>query len=148
MTLRSAVVARRRPTECWKRASGDKHRLGHGLPRGEQHHRCRFRGLIFSGGISGSGSLAKLGSGTITLAASNGYTGGTTIGFGNGQSNVGGIVAISNGFALGTGSVTIIAGNPAGTDLGAQLQLSGNITVSNPKHHHWASAMGSMGALS
>ena len=88
--------------------------------------------LTLAGALSGSGGFQKTGSGTLILTASNSYSGNTTIGFGNGQSNVGGIVAISNGFALGTGSVTILAGNPAGTDLGAQLQLSGNITVSNP----------------
>ena len=34
---------------------------------------------LFSGTISGSGSVVKSAAGTLTLAVSNGYTGGTTI---------------------------------------------------------------------
>jgi len=36
----------------------------------------------FAGAISGSGSLSKLGSGTVTLSGANNYSGGTTIGAG------------------------------------------------------------------
>ena len=88
--------------------------------------------LTLTGALTGNGGFQKTGSGTLVLTASNSYLGGTTIGYGNGQPNVGGIVAITNGAALGSGTVTIFAGNPASTNLGAQLQLSGGITVSNP----------------
>ena len=57
---------------------------------------------IFSGTLSGSGSLTKIGSGTLTLGASNSYTGGTTI--------TGGLVNFSALASFGTGNVTLNGG--------------------------------------
>lgn len=66
--------------------------------------------------IGGSGSLTKLGTGTLVLSAANTYTGGTSIT---------GILNIANDSALGTGAVTV---NNA---TGNQLQLAGGLNVSN-----------------
>jgi autotransporter-associated beta strand protein len=78
--------------------------------------------LTFSGAISDGASsfaLTKVGAGTVTLASANTYDGGTSITNGI---NGGGVLAISNGSALGTGSVSISNGN--------ELDLSNNITLS------------------
>ncbi len=70
--------------------------------------------------ISGSGSISKLGTGPLTLAASNSYSGGTNI---NAD-----VLLATNSNALGTGTVAIFNG---GTNT-ASLQLSGGITIANP----------------
>ncbi|WP_171471971.1 autotransporter-associated beta strand repeat-containing protein [Frigoriglobus tundricola] len=78
--------------------------------------------LTFSGAISDGASsfaLTKVGAGTVALTSANTYDGGTTIT--NGL-NGGGVLAISNGSALGTGSVSISNGN--------ELDLSNDITLS------------------
>lgn len=55
-----------------------------------------------AGSISGSASLVKKGTGTLTLTSANTYTGGTTIRSGT--------LAITNASALGTGTVTLDGG--------------------------------------
>jgi len=55
-----------------------------------------------TGSIDGPASLLKQGPGTLAINTSNGYTGGTLI--------EGGVVEISGGDALGTGTVTISQG--------------------------------------
>jgi autotransporter-associated beta strand protein len=62
--------------------------------------------FLFSGAISGPGSLNKTGASTVTLAASNGFSGGAVL-------SAGGIIA-SNHAALGTGDVVIAGGNLRG----------------------------------
>jgi len=68
-----------------------------------------------SGAIGGTSTLAKSGTGTLTLSNANSYTGATTIS--------GGTVIIQNANALGT--------TAAGTTVnaGGQLQLQGGITT-------------------
>jgi fibronectin-binding autotransporter adhesin len=74
-----------------------------------------FQNSIFDGTISGTGKLDKEGPNTLSLAGTNTYSGGTTVG--------GGIVSLQSGGALGSGSVTI-----SNT---AAVQLQGGISVGN-----------------
>ena len=71
--------------------------------------------LTLSGTIGGSGGLIKNGAGTLALNSSNGYTGNTTIGDGT--------LAVGNGQALGSGTVTFMGGN---------LKATANETIGNP----------------
>jgi autotransporter-associated beta strand protein len=73
--------------------------------------------LVAHGIISGSQSLTKTGSGTLTLTAANIYTGDTTISDG--------ILNLRNSAALGNSS-----GNAVVND-GGELQLQGGISVSS-----------------
>src|SRR5260221_9113266 len=57
---------------------------------------------IFSGSISNSGSLTKIGAGTLTLSATNSYTGGTIIN--------GGTLVVDGPQALGFGDVVLNSG--------------------------------------
>lgn len=83
--------------------------------------------------IPGTGGLVKRGAGTWVLSsAGNSFSGGTTIGVGNNAGTVGGILKIANATALGSGNISVIAGDPTSTNRGAQLQLSGGITLANP----------------
>ena len=72
---------------------------------------ARLSGVISNG--AGTGRLVKSGTGMLTLAGSNTYTGGTTIS--------GGTLKIERGDALGSGAVQI--GN------GASLGLAGNMVA-------------------
>lgn len=64
----------------------------------------RSNAYTFGGTISGSGSVLQVGTGTVILAASNSYSGGTTISAGT--------LLVSNGAgsATGTGNVSVAAG--------------------------------------
>ncbi len=67
----------------------------------------------FQGQIQNSGSLAKIGTGTLTLTSSNEYTGGTLIG--------GGQLTVMNRHGLGMGSLTLAG---SGTDNLATLNYA------------------------
>lgn len=83
--------------------------------------------------LSGTGALIKRGSGLWKLTgAGNQYSGGTTIGVNTASGTVGGVLRIQDNSSLGTGPITVIAGDLAGTHMGAQLQLTGGITLTNP----------------
>jgi autotransporter-associated beta strand protein len=105
--------------------------------------------LTLATNVGGSGAITKSGSGTLALIASNSYSGGTILN--------GGILAMSNNAAVGTGAITIasnstiaalaslnvtnniaIAGSSTGTfDVGSGLNLihagivSGNVLAKN-----------------
>jgi RHS repeat-associated protein len=77
----------------------------------------------YSGALSGSGSLIKTGSGTLTLSGANFYTGGTTI--------QGGILQLGSGNAIPSGSAVQL-GNPNASS--GVLDLNGfNLTLSGLK---------------
>jgi fibronectin-binding autotransporter adhesin len=74
---------------------------------------------IFAGDMLGSGSLVKIGSGTLTLSGTDSYEGGTTV--------LGGTLDIASVSAL-PGNSTLAIANTAevifATDLGSAIQLS------------------------
>ncbi|BCG86913.1 outer membrane autotransporter barrel domain-containing protein [Mesorhizobium sp. 113-3-9] len=74
---------------------------------------------IVNVGISGTGSIVKLGDGSLTLGVANAYQGGSTI-------KEGELVAAANG-ALGTGGVSV-AGAPAAT-LKPVLRFAGPVSA-------------------
>lgn len=63
---------------------------------------------VYSGVLSGTGSLFKTGSGSLTLTGGNNYSGSTTIGASGGD-NVGSVITTGSG-NIGTGPLTVYAG--------------------------------------
>ncbi|MHC4874982.1 MAG: cadherin domain-containing protein [Planctomycetota bacterium] len=91
----------------------------------------------FAGGITGTGSLIKSGSGTQTLAGTNFYTGVTVVSDGTllVDGGLSGSVSLTGGVLGGSGTV---AGDVSGTSSGGgispgsspgQLTVSGNVTL-------------------
>jgi outer membrane autotransporter protein len=81
---------------------------------------------IFSGTISGSGGLIKVGEGTLTLSGNNSYTGGTLLSEGT--------LTVGSNRALGTGSLTLADGTTLqaaanGVALANAMRLNGDVTV-------------------
>ncbi|MFD9900920.1 autotransporter domain-containing protein [Mesorhizobium sp. NPDC059025] len=74
---------------------------------------------VLNVGISGTGSIVKLGNGTLTLGAANSYQGGTLV-------REGELVAAANG-ALGAGAVSV-SGAPAATQKPA-LRFAGPVNA-------------------
>ena len=77
---------------------------------------------IFSGNIINSGSLTKIGAGTLTLSGSNTYSGGTNI--------LGGVLSVSSDTNLGTGSISI-GNNAELLTTGAIFSSGKSITLVN-----------------
>ena len=76
--------------------------------------------IWLSGGLSGSGSLTKIGTGTLTLSATNTYGGGTTLQAGT--LNFGNVAAMGSGAIAFTGGATLQGGVSGGT-------LANNIAI-------------------
>ena len=79
------------------------------LALGRNHLSTTFSGIISDG--NNGGSLTKVGTGTLTLAAANTYTGGTTV--------ASGILLVNNGggSGTGTGAVTVNGGTLGGSGI-------------------------------
>jgi autotransporter-associated beta strand protein len=80
----------------------------------------------FSGTISGSGRLVKVGGGTLTLSGNNSYQGGTALNEGT--------LAVGSSRALGTGALTLADGTTLqaaadGLALANAVRLNGAVTV-------------------
>ncbi|WP_052129416.1 autotransporter-associated beta strand repeat-containing protein [Sphingomonas sp. 35-24ZXX] len=67
--------------------------------------------------ISGDGAVSKTGTGTLTLAANNSYSGGTSI--------LGGALLIGGSQALGTGTVTMAGQSTLATATGVSASING-----------------------
>ena len=90
-------------------------------------------GLVLPGAVAGGFALAKKGAGTLTLSASNTYSGATAV-------NEGALL-IKDRAALGS-----VAGGVTVAD-GASLQLAGNIAVGAESLSVAGSGIGGLGAL-
>jgi autotransporter-associated beta strand protein len=77
---------------------------------------------IFSGDIINSGSLTKIGAGTLTLSGNNSYSGGTKI--------FGGVLSVSSDSNLGTGNIDIANGGELLT-IGKNFSYGKSITLGN-----------------
>jgi outer membrane autotransporter protein len=80
----------------------------------------------FSGTISGSGRLVKVGEGTLTLSGNNSYQGGTIVSEGT--------LAVGSSRAIGTGALTLADGTTLqaaanGLALANVVRLNGDVTV-------------------
>ena len=74
----------------------------------------------FSGAITGTGSLIKVGTGTLTLSGTSTYSGGTTL--------TGGGLTVNSNSAIGTGTLTIAPSTPNTVTLGSTVN---NTTLTN-----------------
>ncbi len=90
------------------------------LTVGSNNLSTTFSGVLQDGGIirRTGGSLAKIGTGTLTLSGANTYTGGTTVSAGT--------LLVSNGIGSGTGSAAVSVNT--GT-LGGSGVISGAVTI-------------------
>ncbi len=85
--------------------------------------------VTLTGPLSGPGSLVKVNSGVLTLSASNSYTNGTTV--------AGGILNVTNNYALGSGAVLLAGGTlglaaVARSSMGIHFLGGGDGTVAGP----------------
>ena len=85
--------------------------------------------LSFSGNISGTGGLTKLGAGTLTLTGANTYSGLTRVNGGSLVLTDAGFMANSSGYALGNGAVLDARSLTGGLGLVNGQMLSGNGSI-------------------
>ncbi len=88
----------------------------------------RSNDLSVSYAIGGTGSLTKLGAGTLTLSNTNTYSGDTSIG--NNTTNVGTVNVTASG-ALGSGQVTVVSNTSSGNLAQLTLNSGSGITLAN-----------------
>lgn len=103
---------------------------------------------IFSGSITGTGSLRKTGTGTLTLAAANSYSGGTTV--------ADGTLVLQANEAIGQGPLTLTGGtlvaNAAIQQVAAlsgtgAIQVNNSLTVNQATDTLYAGTVSGSGAL-
>jgi len=100
----------------------------------------RSNDLTFSGIISGTGDVTKLGGGTLTFTNINTFTGATFVNAGtltvNGAiSGPGGLVSVANGATLnGSGTLNRDITVSSGGTLASSLIVTGQVTVSNQQN--------------
>ncbi len=103
---------------------------------------------VFSGSITGTGSLRKTGTGTLTLAASNNYSGGTTV--------ADGTLVLQANEAIGQGPLTLTGGtlvaNAAIQQVSAlsgtgAIQVNTSLTVNQATDTLYAGTVSGTGAL-
>ncbi|HEY2712786.1 MAG TPA: autotransporter-associated beta strand repeat-containing protein [Chthoniobacterales bacterium] len=103
---------------------------GNNLTVGSSNRSTTFSGVLQDGGQGGGtgGSLTKIGSGTLTLAGSNTYTGATTVNGGTllikraaGSGTGTGTVQINSGTLGGTGTIAGVTNVGTTPDMGAIL---------------------------
>ncbi|TAL55291.1 MAG: autotransporter outer membrane beta-barrel domain-containing protein [Pandoraea sp.] len=112
----------------------------------------RSDATLFSGTVSGSGSLAQTGSGTTVLSAANAYTGGTTISAGTLQLGNGGTSGSIVGNVSDNGTLvfdrsdaTTFSGTVSGS--GALVQAGSGTTVLDAANTYSGTTTVSAGAL-
>jgi autotransporter-associated beta strand protein len=103
--------------------------------------------ITFSGGINGSGSLTKTGTGTLDLNGNNGYSGTMTVNGGTLLAN-----SVAGGSATGSGDVTVNSGATiGGTGNVGNLNVNSGATLApgnSPGVFHVAGALSLAGTLS
>ncbi|MBL8024197.1 MAG: autotransporter domain-containing protein [Elusimicrobia bacterium] len=77
-------------------------------------------GGVYAGNLSGSGTLEKRGSGTVTLTGTNSFTGGTSLTEGG--------LAIGSNVALGTGAFTLNGGTLKTDGVNRTIEVLGDYT--------------------
>jgi fibronectin-binding autotransporter adhesin len=92
----------------------------------------------YAGAISGTGSVVKIGSGSLALAASSNYSGGTILAAGSL------VVSNTSGSALGSGSLSLQAGTLASGPSGS---ISGGVVAGNNPNTVSPGGSGTIGAL-
>ena len=96
------------------------------------------QGTIFANDISGSGSLVQAGAGTLTLGASNSYSGGTVVSAGQ--------LNINHASAIGTGTLTLVNGAKFANTSGGAISNANNNAIAINGTNTFASGTLDMGS--
>ncbi|HTV62415.1 MAG TPA: autotransporter-associated beta strand repeat-containing protein [Verrucomicrobiae bacterium] len=119
--------------QTWNAASNNLVFAGNVTNSGDLLTVSGLSNTLINGAISGAGGLTKTGAGSVTLTASNSYSGVTTVSAG--------VMNIQNSGALGSGAGGTVVSS------GAALQLQGGISVTGETLSLVGSGIGASGAL-
>ena len=92
----------------------------------------RSNAITYSGTISGSGNLLKQGGGTLTLSASNSFTGSTSVSGGALSLAAGGSFANSTSISVAAGATLGLTSKTSGFTFGSGQTLGGSGSVALP----------------